>query len=261
MQKWGKLLSVLFSFFLMLYLVLFLVENIFPGFVSNAFSLTYMLYPVLIFGVLSALFPLQDTEVKPDIFHKSDVYLAVVLSVLGAGLIYYKIDLGYPLRLIIAALAGLLILLTSLLIVIPEDYKFIVPKFKWIYFVIFVAVGISGYVIIQKIPKTEQASQTITRLEASKYKLVLVNQSTKVEYQKSYEQLLINNGYTNIEIVKPDAYPPVTSTTIMFDEVDSAAADEITELLSQSYGAVQKAPLAVSGDHQIIIILAKVATQ
>ncbi len=258
MTLWRKLLSVLFSFFLILYLVLFLIENIFPGFVSNVFALTYFLYSVLVFGILTALFPMVEVEEKPEVFKRSDIWLAIGLSILGAWLIYYKIDLAYPLRQVIGGLAGLLILLTSLLVVLPEDYKFKMPKFQWKYlFILLVAIP-TIYLIVRHLPSPPPTSQTIVRLAPDKYQITLINRSENAELLKGYQQLLINNGYTDIQIGETSAYQPTTSTTIMYDEEDAVAGNEISDLLKQSYGIVQTSPLAIKADHRIVVILEKV---
>ncbi|MEI8232923.1 MAG: hypothetical protein WCG44_04235 [bacterium] len=262
-----KLLHILFSFSLVLYLVLFLIENIFPGFVSHIFSLNYLLYPVLLFGIISSLYPLTEQEQKTmspvaDKFKASDAYLAILLSILGGILIYYKIELEAPLRMIISVLAGLLILLTSLMIVIPEDYKwkFKLPKFNYLYYWIplFVAVV---YLIFNPSIYTKQKEQIIKRLAPNSYNVVIVNQSGKDEYSQTYEKLLRNNGYKNIVVESGLEYPQVPQTTIMYGSEDSVAGTEITEIIKMSYAKAQTAPLGEKAEHKIVIILTSPETE
>lgn len=241
--------------------MLFLLENVFPGVVTNVFPLSYLLYPVLIFGVATALFPLPEKKVKKEVFRSTDVWLAIILSLIGAGLIYYKIDLGYPLRQVIALLAGLLILLTSLLVILPENYRFRIHTFRWryaLFLLIFIPVG---FMVVSRLPTPPPTSQTIIRLAPEKYAITLINRSGNPNYSKSYQQLLINNGYTTIQIGKTDAYPSVTTTTVYFDKEDSVAGNEVAELIRQSYGVVQTTPLAAKADHSIVVILVKAAQQ
>ena len=57
MKNFFKLAKELFAFFLVLYLILFLLETIFPGFASNNFSLDWMLGIVLLSGIIAAFDP------------------------------------------------------------------------------------------------------------------------------------------------------------------------------------------------------------
>ena len=124
-----KILADLFSGSLVLYLILFLLENIFTGIVSTVINLNYLLIPVLAFGIFSSLFPqpevsdkLRTDNLRSEVL-RSDILTSVFLSLLGGGLIYYKIDLEFPLRHIIALVSAVLILLMSLLVILPEDFK------------------------------------------------------------------------------------------------------------------------------------------
>jgi hypothetical protein len=196
-----------------------------------------------------------------DKFKKSDVYMTVVLAVLGAILIYYKIELEYPLRQVIAGLAGLLILLTSLMVVIPEDYEWKLslprlPKIRYLYIWI-PLLGLVIYLLLNPSIYMKQASQVIQRLAPTSYKIVIVNQSGVDSYGETYAKLFKNNGYKNVVYKESDSYPTAPNTTIMFSGEDSVAATEITDLVRQSYGTVQTAPVVNTEKHTIVVILSK----
>lgn len=130
MFGWRQLLTQLFSYSLVLYLGLFLLENIFPGFVSEVFSVNFLLLPVLVLGVATAIWPLpEELESVVSAPKASDFWLALGLSLLGGWLIYSKIDLAWPLRQLIAGLSGLLILLMSVLVILPEEADW--SQFSW----------------------------------------------------------------------------------------------------------------------------------
>jgi len=258
---WRQLLSILFSFSLVLYLILFLLESVVPGVVSSVFSLNYFLYPVLIFGIGSAIFPLPEVEPKQEPFHKSDLLVALILSFLGAGLIYYKIDLEPPLRQIISGLSGILILLTSVLVVLPEDYEWHAPKISRKYLVlvliILVPTGIWG---LNKIKFSPSLETTAISINPADYQIVLYNHSGSASYINSYKQILSGHGYVIVGgAVDPD--PGITSTTVMFGEGDAGAGNQVADILRQTYSVVLTAPLATGGAHQIIVILGEASAQ
>ena len=83
MKSFFKLAKELFAFSLVLYLILFLSETIFPGFVSNNFSLDWVLGIVLLSGIIAAFDPeklkknLEEEKSNKDlgssvIFHPFD---------------------------------------------------------------------------------------------------------------------------------------------------------------------------------------------
>lgn len=111
-----------FIFALILYLILFILESFFPGFVSNNFSLNYILYVVIGLGIISAFAPEESEEDKSKEKPKVvDYFLAVFLGVIGGILIYYKIEIDPILRILTAVLAGVLIIGVSLTLLLVED--------------------------------------------------------------------------------------------------------------------------------------------
>jgi hypothetical protein len=259
-----RTLADLFTASLVLYLILFLLENVFPGFVSKEFSLNYLLIPVMFFGVASSAFPLPEREsIVEEKVKKSDIWMSVVLSIVGGGLIYYKIELEATLRIAISLLSGLLILIMSLLVIFPENYEWkkpampqlpklrLRPRHLWY---LLIVLQIAVLVWILKSPIAD--STTVVRLAPEKYKIVLINRSGKPAYTDSYKKLLVNDGYTNVKIDSGVGYPETaTAATIMYFPEDKAAGDEIADVLGKTYGAVQLAPPVKNGLHTIVVII------
>lgn len=80
--------ALLFPYFLIFYLVLFLLENLFTGFVSNIFELNNLLIPVLISGFFGAFAPEKKQEIAAA--GKSDYTLAAIMSIAAFGVLFYK---------------------------------------------------------------------------------------------------------------------------------------------------------------------------
>lgn len=131
----------LFPFALVFYLILFLLENVFTGFVSNIFDLNYFLIPVVVFGFLAAFASHQQEQDKPAT--KWDFILIAGLVVLSFVILVYKTgDLGW-IGFVISLISSILILLMSLVIVFPETERvpeevietskreFHIPKFNY----------------------------------------------------------------------------------------------------------------------------------
>ena len=121
--------AFLFPIVLVLYLVLFLLENVFPGFVSNIFDLNYFLIPVLLFGFLAALASNQQSVIssqqeqnKPAT--KWDFMLIAGLATLSFVILSYKTaDLGWT-GFLISIISALLVGLVSIIILVfPETEK------------------------------------------------------------------------------------------------------------------------------------------
>lgn len=77
-----------FPFIFIFYLSLFLLENIFPGFVTNILDLNYLLIPIIIFGFLSAFTSDKTQEDTP--VTKSDYMLITFLTITAFIILFYK---------------------------------------------------------------------------------------------------------------------------------------------------------------------------
>jgi len=137
-----KILSPLFDFsaflfpiVLVFYLILFLLENVFPGFVSNNFDLNYFLIPAIVFGFLAAFSnqpPARNAsqseaggsatshqEDKPAT--RGDFILIAGLTILSFAILVYKTsDLGL-MGFVVSLIGSILILLVSLVLIVFPD--------------------------------------------------------------------------------------------------------------------------------------------
>jgi hypothetical protein len=115
----AKLINHLFQTLLVTYLILLLLEQIFPGFVSTYLNINYLLVLTIAAGILDVF---SEHEVIKQRIKRKDILFIYVLGILGTIIIKYKtIDLGY-LSWIISIIAGILIILLSHLI-LEEDEK------------------------------------------------------------------------------------------------------------------------------------------
>lgn len=117
----AHLINHLFQYLLVVYLILLLLEQIFSGFVSQYLNLNYLLIIVIIVGVLDVFsehpFLIQK---KPN---KLDYIFIIILGILGFAIIKFKTqELGW-LSWLISAVAGILIILLSILVLEDEDEK------------------------------------------------------------------------------------------------------------------------------------------
>ena len=115
---YASLINHLFQTLLVTYLILLLVEQIWQGIVSTYLNLNYLLVIVIIAGVLDVFSenPLLSKK-KPT---KIDYIFIIILGILGFAIIKYKtLSLGW-LSWLISLIAGVLIILLSIL-VLEED--------------------------------------------------------------------------------------------------------------------------------------------
>lgn len=114
-----------FSVMLFTYLLLLLLETIWEGFVLSYFNLNVFLYIVIISGVIAVLTGKEDYKIeteKENITIK-DYIFTIGAGILGSGIIYYKIQGAGWLSYVISAIAGILIILLSILILEGENDK------------------------------------------------------------------------------------------------------------------------------------------
>lgn len=111
----------LFPFALVFYLILFLLENVFTGFVSNLFDLNYFLIPIIVFGFLAAFASHQQEQDKPAT--RWDFILIAGLVVLSFVILVYRTgDLGGT-GFVISLISSILILFMSLIFIFPQTEK------------------------------------------------------------------------------------------------------------------------------------------
>jgi len=114
-----KTVNSLFQTFLVTYLLLLLIEQILGNSVSFYLNLNYMLFIVIILGILS-VFTKQE-PVKKELTSSLDYVYIAFLSIIGTIIIFIKTkELGW-LSYIISIIAGLLIFLLSYLVLEDEE--------------------------------------------------------------------------------------------------------------------------------------------
>ena len=119
----ASLVNHIFQTILVSYLILLLLEQIWNGFVSVYLNLNYLLIVVIITGILDVFSEHNIIETKkPKI---TDYIFIVILGIVGFFIISFKTQALGALSWVISAIAGILIILLSLLIL--GDDK---PTFK-----------------------------------------------------------------------------------------------------------------------------------
>jgi hypothetical protein len=113
-----EILTNIFQSLLVTYLLLLLIEEIIPGFVSNYLNLNYLLIIVIGLGIAEVFYGKQQ---KPKPTTKKDIYLTYTLGLLGFVILKYKTADLQVLSWIISIIGGILIILLGLLIL--EDEK------------------------------------------------------------------------------------------------------------------------------------------
>ena len=117
-SKSAEIINTLFQSFLVAYLVLLLIEQIWSGSVSFYLNLNYLLVVVIITGILDVFS--THPEQKSEKVSKKDYIFVYILGILGFIIIKFKTgDLGW-LSWVISIIAGVLIILLSIL-VLEED--------------------------------------------------------------------------------------------------------------------------------------------
>ncbi|MEK6906226.1 MAG: hypothetical protein AABW81_01245 [Nanoarchaeota archaeon] len=114
----ASFINHLFQTILVTYLILLLIEQIWTGVVSTYLNLNYLLVAVIAVGILDVFS--EHEKIKHKEPEKKDYFFIFLLGLLGFGIIKYKTaQLGW-LSWMISIIAGILIILLSIL-VLEED--------------------------------------------------------------------------------------------------------------------------------------------
>lgn len=111
----------LFPYILIFYLILFLLENLFTGFVSNNFNLNWVLGVVLFLGFLAAFAPevVKEGIEKPP--QKNDYLLIIVMGIIGGIIMFAKLEVGIIARLLTSGVIGAIIIFLGYYILTAKD--------------------------------------------------------------------------------------------------------------------------------------------
>jgi hypothetical protein len=256
-QKTVKSIGEWFNYCLVTYLVLFLGENIVPGFVSNNFDLNYLLIPVIITGIAASLGP-EPERAEPRPGTVWDVLLSAGMAILGGVLIYFKIDLDFYLRLTISLLSGVLILSMSILLISPLKLNFRLPRIKiqttlmkMVGFgLILVCTYLAGQFNLIKLPQRNNplspADPTLT--------IHVLNGSLDDDITQTFTKLLISSGYPKA-FYGPADNKEYENATIIYPEGEEDQARVVESLLEPIYPIIAKQPPESTDSAEIIVIL------
>lgn len=126
----GPVVHHSFTAFLLFYLTLFLLENLFPGFVSNTFDINILLWILLILGVASPFLPPPPEEPRPTQPAKKLDYAVITgFSMFAFICIWYKLNALGTMGLFIAIGSAFIVLALSFLVMFfPEEEEKKVKK-------------------------------------------------------------------------------------------------------------------------------------
>lgn len=115
----AEIISHTFQTLLVTYLILLLIEQIWTASISFYFNLNYLLIVVILFGVLDVFS--EHKPLKKEKVSKKDYWFISLLGIAGFAIIKFKtVSLGW-LSWVISIIAGILIILLSLLVLDEED--------------------------------------------------------------------------------------------------------------------------------------------
>jgi len=281
----SEILSLIFSYSFILYLILFLLETIFPGFVSNNFSLNYILIPTFIFGALSVIFPVAEEEKKPTKpASKFDLILLVVLSIGSFFLIFYKFKIdNLILKLTVSLLSSILTLVLGvLLLYFPDEQEGVEVKETEVNWALMIKRSFMSrlhipvplallFVIITLIfiPKNTMkilhtpgapsiikspAAPAVSMPKADPNVHIFVyNAGAESGDAKRFSDVFRNNGFTKITTLD---YPggKIENAGIQFRPSEASQAALIEDFLKNIYTSVTKTPYATdSADIQVLL--------
>lgn len=115
----ASLVNYTFQTLLVTYLVLLLIEQIWSGVVSVYLNLNYLLGIVVIVGILDVFS--EQPEKKKETVTRKDYLFAAILGVVGFVIIKFKTASLGGLSWLISIVAGVLIILLSVLVLTEDE--------------------------------------------------------------------------------------------------------------------------------------------
>lgn len=113
----------IFKISLISYLLFYLIDDFKNGFISNYFNLNILLITVIITGVLTVLLKSEKEERENNKIRRRDYIFIIILGVITAGIIYYRIKEIGKLSFAIAIISGVIIILLSILFIGESSNK------------------------------------------------------------------------------------------------------------------------------------------
>lgn len=113
----AELVNHAFQILLVTYLILLLIEQVWTGVVSTYLNINYLLIIVILVGILDVFSEHHTVSKKTT---KKDYLFVFALGVIGTIIIKYKTQTLGTLSWIISIIAGILIILLSILVLEDE---------------------------------------------------------------------------------------------------------------------------------------------
>jgi len=277
--------AFLFPFALVLYLILFLLENVFPGFVNNVFDINYFLIPVLLFGFLAAFANKDEDENEKKPTRWDFMLIAGLVALSFVILLYKTADLKW-MGFLISLISSLLIAFISLIIIFPSkgldsstknqiekkiDYrKFLLSPFRISSAALFliIIIAVSFLAISQKNTKPQEKTTKISvSIENPVVKspskaallntpVLILNGAGKPGVASAMANFLKQNDFGTVSVGDADN-PAYKNALLQFNNDDTAVASYITFLLTNKdkYKIVNMLPPTNASQTGIILIL------
>lgn len=117
-----EIISEIFKVSLISYLIFYLIESFKEGFIIDYFNLNILLTITVLSGIFTVLFKKEAEEKKEkQIIRPRDYIFIIILGLIAAVVIYYKIKgLGW-LSYVISIVSGVIIILLSILLINESD--------------------------------------------------------------------------------------------------------------------------------------------
>ena len=111
-----SIIEEIFRVSLISYLLFYLIDDFRKGFISDYFNLNILLGFTIISGIITVAWQKEEKERKIPKIQKKDYIFIVILGLISAGLIYYRIKEIGKLAYLISAISGIIIILISILL-------------------------------------------------------------------------------------------------------------------------------------------------
>lgn len=234
-----------------------MLENLFTGFVSNNFDLNYVLYSLILVGMVSLFGNFQKEIIfEPKINSTiSDYILIIIFAFFGSILIFFKVDLIFFWRLVICFVSGILIFLISLVTIsdssnslktklqFADNFKKIIAHWSVLSLIV-MFLFIAIFCLFKK-----RALHPNPKINIS-----IVNCSYNEEISVSLVKSLIKKGYPNTVLTQSDKHD-CKDVIVLFASGDKDQANLIIKNLEPFYLIIQKAPPQETIPRKITIIL------
>jgi len=263
----------LFVVSLIAYLVFFLLEITFPGFVSNSFNLNWVLGAVLVLGLLAALAPEEET--REEVIEKpkrSDYFLFAGMGIIGGLLMFYKSDLNLVPRILFSLFVAGLIMAISLYLLTAKDEEEpeevseevkpvkIRPVSVIVIGLLCLFLGLGLFIRSKKKPAEAPAtaadqSEEQASLPLKQTPITILNGGAQAGSASAMAKFLQTKDFTISRVADADN-SNYQNALIRFRPEEVNAARYLEEMIQETYPLVERAPLATDSAG-IILILGK----